>query len=90
MKNKIQFLYDCQKIFKKYSIEGNQIVLSFQFNGEFPDGRFPFNDNGERPSFNNENQSRPSSDIERLPFNGQSPPVARSLTYSFNKDNTIL
>ena len=61
-----------------YSVEGDQLILSFKFNGERQDGmQPPFG--GERPPFDGER-----------PFNESQPSRIRLFTYRFEENNTIL
>ena len=73
-----------QTIPQTYSVDGDQLILSFQFTGERPSWRPPLNDS-ERPPFDRERPFDGES-----PFNGERPPMTRSYTYSFNGNNTIL
>ena len=67
-----------------YSVDGDQLILSFQFTGERPSWRPPLNDS-ERPPFDRERPFDGES-----PFNGERPSMTRSYTYSFYENNTIL
>lgn len=71
-----------QTIPQTYKIEGDQLVLSFQFEGERPDWM-------QSPS----DIERPPFDGERPPFDGEIPPFdrdrlsrGRSYIYSFSED----
>ena len=68
-----------QTIPQTYKVEDDQLVLSFQFDGERPDWMQPPSDS-ERPPF----------DGERPPFDGERPSRERSYAYSFNGDYTVL
>ncbi len=84
-----------------YSVEGNQLTLSFQFDGEKPEGtQSPFD--GERPPFEGEwppdreppfdgewPSDQPPFDGER-PFDGQPSSRTRSYIYRFEANYTIL
>ena len=82
-----------QVISNLYKIEGDQLVLSFQFGDrQRPDGMQP-PDGWEPPTFDENNRSFNNSQPFNFtrPFNnGQPPQSSRGYTYSFNEDNTIL
>lgn len=82
-----------QVISNLYKIEGDQLVLSFQFGGDRqrPDGMQPPN-GWEPPTFDGNNRSFNDSQPFNFTrsFDGQPPQSSRSYTYIFNEDNTIL
>ena len=86
---------ETQIVTQTYSIDGNQIIFSFQSKGEFPGGGFPMNNSGERPSFEGENpfENVPPTDIERPPFDGEGPingePPSDLERRSFNGQNPL-
>ena len=71
---------ETQTMSNSYTVEGNQIILSFDFSGERPDWMQPPS-NGESPPF--DDGGRPS-------FNGERPSRAMSYNYSFNEDESML
>lgn len=61
-----------------YTVEGNQLILSYKFTGEMPRGRPDFNE-GERPPFDGER-----------PFEEERPSRIRSYIFNFNEEYDIL
>ncbi len=92
---------ESQTIPNSYTVEGNQLILSFQFSDERPGGRPSFNgteippfNGSELPPFNGSenppiNGERPPFD-DRPIFDGERPSMKRFYNYSFNQDYTIL
>jgi hypothetical protein len=84
---------ETQIIPRTYTVDGNQLVLSFQFNGEQPINRSSFNDTA-GPPFDNRsdtfNGSVPSSNGGRPPFNSGQQPMTTTYTYSFNEEYSVL
>ena len=68
-----------QTISNSYTVEGNQIILSFDFSGGRPDWMQP-------PS----NDERPPFDGERPSFNGKRQFRDKYYTYSFNEEFDVL
>lgn len=85
---------ETQTISQKYTVDGNQLVLSFQFNSGQPNNGSFFNDTGRQPPFggrnNSFNGSGPPSDGGRPSFNGGQPPMTTSYNYSFNEEYSVL
>lgn len=76
---------ETQTMSNSYTVEENQIILSFDLSGERPDWMQPPS-NGERPPFDGD----PPSDGERPPFNGERPSRKMSYIYSFNEEYNVL
>ena len=84
---------ESQTISNSYTVEGNQLILSFQFSDERPGGRLSFNGT-EIPPFNGSenppfNGTRPPFN-DRPIFDGERPSMKRYYNYSFNQDYTVL
>jgi hypothetical protein len=95
---------ESQIITSTYRVDGDQLLLSFQFSDERPNWTAPFNDsfqppfnNSEKPPFNgtqqppfNNSEFPPFNKTQQPPFNGEMPSRESSYNFRFNENYDIL